>query len=66
MGVLDSIRDALEPETDEPDVAGAFWCDDCGIREPVSADELDDDRSCPECGASMRLERSPDSGHCAC
>ncbi|ELY42314.1 hypothetical protein [Natronorubrum tibetense] len=67
MGVIDSIRDALEPETNgRSDIAGAFWCDDCSIREPVTDAELDDDRVCPECGASMRLERTPDSGSCAC
>ncbi|SDQ33513.1 hypothetical protein [Natronobacterium texcoconense] len=78
MGLLDSLRNAarlLESSaasnsrmaTDSDSrIAGAYWCDDCSVRIPVSKEELDDERSCPDCGESMRLERHPESGHCAC
>lgn len=71
MGILESIRnavDAIEPETeDRAALAGAYWCDDCSVRDPVTDDEVDDgSRLCPDCGEPMRFERSPDSGDCAC
>lgn len=70
MGLLGSIREAvegIEPDANgQADIAGAYWCDECSVRVPVSENELEDERNCPECGESMRLERSPDSGHCAC
>lgn len=71
MGLLDSIRSAvetIEPGTEaRSPLAGAYWCDDCSVRVPVTEDEFDDEtRSCPDCGDAMRFERSPDSGGCAC
>lgn len=71
MGLLGSVRNAVDsigPDTDnQSDLIGAYWCDDCSVRIPVTEDELDDEtRPCPDCGDSMRLDRSPDSGDCAC
>lgn len=70
MGLLSSIRgvvDAIEPEPDRDErFVDAYWCDDCAVREPVRESEIEDERRCPECGETMRFERSPDSGHCAC
>ncbi len=66
MGLWSSLRRALEPSRDrDPSIAGAYWCDDCSVRQPVTADELDDDRGCPSCGQPMRLERSMGDS-CAC
>ncbi|MXV63379.1 hypothetical protein GS429_15165 [Natronorubrum sp. JWXQ-INN-674] len=76
MGLIESIRSAvgaIEPETESEtktdrrsNLAGAYWCDDCSVRVPVTEDEVDESRSCPDCGESVQFERSPDSGHCAC
>ncbi|MFC4249656.1 hypothetical protein ACFOZ7_22435 [Natribaculum luteum] len=70
MGIVNTIREAfgaIEPER-RSSAGGAYWCDDCAIRRPVDeAPASDADRpSCPECGESMRFERSPDSAGCAC
>ena len=66
MSLWGSLRRVLEPSRDrEPSIAGAYWCDDCSVRQPVTVDELEDDRDCPSCGQSMRLERSMGDG-CAC
>lgn len=67
MGLLDSITDAFSspsPKSRPDDGSkGAYWCDDCGVR--IRDVELDGEPICPECGDSMRFERS--SGRsCAC
>lgn len=71
MGLLESVRSAIDtigPATDDRSrLAGAYWCDDCSVRLPVTEDELDDRTpTCPDCGDLMRFERSPESGNCAC
>ncbi|WP_290814897.1 hypothetical protein [Halovivax sp.] len=72
MGLYETLRTAVaDLGPDEPAgerYVGAYWCDDCDVREPVGVGELDesDGRACPDCHAEMRLERSPDSGDCAC
>lgn len=72
MGLFKTLRTTIDDlGPDEPTgerFAGAYWCDDCTIREPVTAGEIAEDggRTCPDCGGEMRLERSPDSGGCAC
>lgn len=79
MGIVSTIEDALTGEStpNEADETatkstGAYWCDDCGVRVrdvDVEAAGLahDDDGTprCPDCGASMRFERSHADG-CAC
>lgn len=80
MGIVSTIEDALTGESEGVDESagtdtkstGAYWCDDCGVRirdVDVEAKELDHDDegtpTCPDCGASMRFERSHADG-CAC
>jgi len=69
MDIFESIRDivdSLESDVDDgPSYVGAYWCDECSNRNPVTAEDVDDDHICPDCGEPMRLERSPDSGDCA-
>lgn len=72
MSLFETIRTAVDEmgpdEADGPQYAGAYWCDDCARREPVTEDEIaaTDGRTCDDCGGEMRLERSFDSGDCAC
>lgn len=71
MGLLEQVRNAVDsigPETDaQPELIGAYWCDDCSVRIPLTEDDdTAGTMSCPDCGESMRLERSPDSSDCAC
>ncbi|WIV68128.1 hypothetical protein [Natrialbaceae archaeon AArc-T1-2] len=69
MGILDSVRAALEPsdrETPAP-IAGAYWCDDCAVRIPLeSRPDGNEQRPCPDCDEPMQFELSPDGGSCAC
>ena len=74
MGLIDSVRDAFASPSPKgrPDDGseGAYWCDDCGVRIrdvelDVAPGEKTDDVACPDCGETMRFERS--SGRsCAC
>lgn len=76
MGIVSTIEGALTGRTEEsesesePESKGAYWCDDCGVRiRDVDVEELDHDGEgtpqCPDCGESMRFERSHADG-CAC
>ncbi len=67
MGILDTIRGAFDGPDDRGKTrfVAAYWCDDCDVRLPVE-EVHDEPRPCPDCGEPMRLERSPDSGSCAC
>jgi hypothetical protein len=79
MGLIDSVTEMLAastskaPETAGDDgSAGAFWCDDCGVRvRDVNVDEEGLERDgegtplCPDCGDAMRFERAAGSS-CAC
>ncbi len=71
MGLIESVKDAIASPSPKgrPDDGskGAYWCDDCDLR--VRDVELnaapDEDATCPDCGETMRFERS--SGRsCAC
>lgn len=71
MGLIDSVKDAFASPSPKgrPDDGskGAYWCDDCSNR--IRDVELDvdpgEDVDCPDCGETMRFERS--SGRdCAC
>ncbi|MDH5021035.1 hypothetical protein [Halobacterium rubrum] len=79
MGLIDAVSSAFEPDTESAEQpesgeqsAGAYWCDDCGVRvrdvdvedEGLSMD-ADDTPECPDCGEAMRFERSHADG-CAC
>lgn len=76
MSFVTTIKDALtstrekpgRTSTDRP--AGAFWCAECDERLLASdadvAPDSDEDRHCPTCDSTMKFERSPDSGSCAC
>lgn len=74
MGLIDSVRNALASPSpkERPDDGseGAYWCDDCDVRiRDVELDVAPGERSggvaCPDCGETMRFERS--SGRsCAC
>ena len=61
-GILEGVEGSDRSTTGES--AGAFWCDDCGVR--LAEVEAEEDPSCPECGGEMRFERSPDATGCAC
>lgn len=62
-GLLEGVEGSDRSTTGES--AGAFWCDDCGVRlAAVEAEE--EEPSCPECGGEMRFERSPNAAGCAC
>lgn len=69
MGLLDSVRDAVEstgpPDQDEGS-KGAFWCMDCSERLLDVEVEGDGTPNCPSCGEEMEWERSPDGPGCAC
>ena len=79
MGLIDTVSAVLSASTSRaPDdagddgSAGAFWCDDCGVRvRDVDVDDEGLDRAaegtpqCPDCGDPMRFERAAGSG-CAC
>lgn len=80
MGIVSTIEAALTGESagaegsdgTEAESTGAYWCDDCSVRVrdvDVEAERLDRDDEgtpvCPDCGASMRFERSHADG-CAC
>ena len=79
MGLIDTVSAVLSASTSRaPDdggddgSAGAFWCDDCGVRvRDVAVDDEgldrdgDGDPLCPDCGDAMRFERSHADG-CAC
>jgi len=76
MGLIDAVSSAFAPDTDGVEETtqsdGAYWCDDCGVRvRDVDVEDegldLGDDGTpeCPECGESMRFERSH-ADDCAC
>ncbi|MFC7156423.1 hypothetical protein ACFQPA_13320 [Halomarina halobia] len=70
MGLISTIRDALEPpertsDRSDTESSGAYWCHDCGVR-LLDAEVGSDDPACPECGEALTFERSPDSAGCAC
>jgi hypothetical protein len=74
MGILDTVKDALEASTESPDRSGgkgdssegAYWCHDCDERIlDVDADG-DGTPDCPDCGEAMEFERSVGSTGCAC
>ena len=79
MGLIDAVSAALQSETERAEQssageqsAGAYWCDDCGVRVrdiSVEAEDLSTDADgtpeCPDCGEPMRFERSHADG-CAC
>jgi rubrerythrin len=73
MSILGTLKETFEASTESPNreesdeevSAGAYWCDDCGVRlrdTEVESDSLD----CPDCGGEMRFERSMSSTGCAC
>ena len=67
MGLVDTLKTALASPAPKrrPDdgSAGAYWCDDCGVR--IRDVELEGEPVCPDCGAEMRFERAT-GGDCAC
>jgi tRNA(Ile2) C34 agmatinyltransferase TiaS len=79
MGLIDTVSEVLSASTTRaPDEggddgsAGAYWCDDCGVRvRDVAVDDEGLDRTedgtprCPDCGDEMRFERAAGSS-CAC
>lgn len=79
MGIIDTVSAVLSASTSRaPDEAGddgsagAFWCDDCGVRiRDVDVDGKglgrteDGTPRCPDCDDPMRFERATGSG-CAC
>jgi hypothetical protein len=76
MGLIDSVSSAFAPDTESADAGeqsdGAYWCDDCNVRVrdvDVASEGLDVSEGgtpeCPECGESMRFEKSHADG-CAC
>lgn len=81
MGIISTLSDTLSApvgskttETDEASAesTGAYWCDDCGVRirdievaEHGLNHDAEDMPQCPDCGESMRFERSHADG-CAC
>ena len=63
MGVLETVKAVVASTSDRPDdgSTGAYWCDDCNNR----IRDVDDEPTCPDCGAEMRFE--PATGRdCAC
>lgn len=72
MGLFGTLKETLAASSGaspggETNSKGAYWCDsdDCDVR--VRDTEVEsDDPTCPECGGSMTLERSPGSTGCAC
>lgn len=72
MGIIDTVSEIvsdMEPERDVDDTTeskGAYWCDDCSVRIRDVEVNGDGPPDCPECGGTMRFERIPDSGSCAC
>lgn len=69
-GMLSAEGDAGRDTGEES--AGAYWCDECGVRvRDVAVDDEGLDRDgegtplCPACGDAMRFERSHADG-CAC
>ena len=73
MGVLGTLKETFEASTESPNrgedseetSAGAYWCDDCGVR--LRDTEIESDSpACPDCGEEMRFERSMSSTGCAC
>lgn len=72
MGLLDSVSEVVSemgPDQEavkEPQSKGAYWCDDCSVRIRDVDHEGEGPPACPECGETMRFERRPDSGSCAC
>jgi hypothetical protein len=79
MGLIDTVTEALSASTTrapedagDDGSAGAYWCDDCGVRvRDVAVDDEGLDRTedgtpqCPDCGDEMRFERAAGS-NCAC
>ncbi len=69
MSILNSVREAIKgPKSSPNESSGAFWCDDCDVRQVESEVDIEaegDTPSCPECGQSMRFERSKGRS-CAC
>lgn len=70
MSLLASVKDMFgSPATESAgtkESKGAFWCNDCSERildVDVPGAEPPD---CPSCGNTMKFERTPDSGACAC
>jgi Zn finger protein HypA/HybF involved in hydrogenase expression len=79
MGIVNKVSAALSGSTgsgaDDVEVdasRGAYWCDDCSVRVrdvTIEDEGLDRDEAgtplCPDCGGSMRFERTYADG-CAC
>lgn len=71
MGLIESVKDVLSSPSpkNRPDdgSAGAYWCDDCGVRlRDVEVDSDSDEAvTCPDCGEEMRFERAA-GRDCAC
>ena len=76
MGLLGTLKQTFEASTESPNrgeidesneevSAGAYWCDDCGVRLRDTEVETDSP-NCPDCGGAMRFERSMSSTGCAC
>ena len=66
MSILNSVKGWLstaESHHTKQESAGAYWCDDCGLRLRETAVESDTPR-CPDCDEEMRFERSMQGIHC--
>lgn len=74
MGMLTTVKEILQASTEsanrgdvtDEQSAGAYWCDDCDVRIRDVDVEGSDAPGCPDCGETMRFERSPGSTGCAC
>lgn len=69
MSIIDTVREAISgPKSSPNDSSGAFWCDDCDVRQTeadIDINTAENTPSCPECGGEMRFERSKGRS-CAC
>lgn len=73
MGLLGTLKETFEASTQSPNrregseeaSAGAYWCDDCGVRLRDTEVETHSP-ACPDCGEAMRFERSMSSTGCDC
>lgn len=68
MSVIDTVKGLFEGPSKQQisESTGAYWCHDCKERIPEAETSGDEPPSCPSCGESMKFERSPGSGSCAC
>lgn len=66
MSVLQSVKNLFRTSGSSESGTkpqGNYWCDDCEVK-LLSTEAESDTPSCPDCGESMRFERSMDGIHC--